>query len=807
MSSKEVSEIEKLKQEIAALKEQQAMQQVQIETLENELVESEYRLDQLYQASFEGVVIYVDELIVLVNERTCELFGFAQHELYRQTIHQIFAPHYLQETLLFLEKKPSHSRFETMCLHRTRELIPCLIRCKPISHKGEEATVIMISDLSSVRANEQRLLQSELLYRNLFEQSRDAIYISSIRGDLLEVNPAALKLFGYNWEELQGMNAMRLYANPAARDAFRKRIEQQGEVYDYEVQLRKKDGTVIDCVMSTSLRRGANMEILGYQGIIRDITHRKREQDLILAKEVAEHSALVREQFLANMSHEIRTPMNAVIGMTHLLDFYLDKPEQRKYLQGIKSASSHLLVIINDILDFSKIEAGQLILEQETFDLSQLLKEVEDTFRFEIADKHLSFILDIAESVPAYIVGDAARLKQILLNLVGNAVKFTQRGSIKLKVRLFEEDAKHLKLAFNVEDTGIGIAKEKQTHIFDVFSQVGETSNLRKSGTGLGLAITRRLVELQGGTISVQSELGLGSNFMVTIRYSKAVEQSAVAASVQDELHDLSGLTILLVEDNELNQVVTHDTLQKWGSDIRIFICSNGQDAVHTLEKHSFDLVIMDVQMPIMDGLEATKFIRKQLNLKDLPILAMTAYVTTGEAEKTIQAGMNDYICKPFEPKTLNHKIFSLVKLKKTEKGEKLDYFGTVFDANKVEHVCPSDKVTNFTFLYNATGGDTELNMKMLTIMLREVPDEIAQMETYYREQNWKRLASLAHKFKSAVTYLGLDIKEVLIQIQQFSEEQAETDKIGDLIGTVQMVCKQAIVEIESEMERLRLQL
>lgn len=472
--------------------------------------------------------------------------------------------------------------------------------------------------------------------------------------------------------------------------------------------------------------------------------------------------------------------------------------EQQKYLNGIRTSSEHLLVIINDILDFSKIEAGRLNFETIDFSLPDVLNNVYQTFRFRAQEKNLELVLQSEDTLPVYLVGDPTRIMQILLNLVSNAIKFTQQGGVTIDTRLFSEDAQTATIGFTVRDTGIGIPEEKVHTVFDSFTQVSDSTTRKFGGTGLGLTISKKLVEMQGGVISVKSQIGKGSSFMFVIKFKKSMHTPRTNSSNLSNdplIKTLGQLDILLVEDNELNQVVAVETIKKWGQDIRIDVAANGRVAIEMLQQHRYDIVLMDVQMPVMDGLSATKYIRSELGLTELPILAMTAFATSGEAERTINAGMNDYISKPFNPKKLYKKI---VKLTGVVQLDNREWAANVSNANN------NQRLTKLDFLDEATGGDAELKAKMIQIILRETPEEIADMERFYDQKNWERLRAVAHKFKSAVTYIGLEeTKEMVKNIQINAETQQNLDETADLIAKVKRDVSIACEELEEELKSL----
>ncbi|MBL0246791.1 MAG: PAS domain S-box protein [Sphingobacteriales bacterium] len=797
--------IKKLEEEKLLLQEEIELLRSQVEAINGDLRESELRFSQLYEATLEGITIYIDNKIVLFNKAMCNLFGYTEAELIDSYIESLFHAKSFHEAMQQLGQKNTEA-FECSCVRKNGKVFPALVHGKFVLHKGVEAKVLVFKDLTRSKEVEQELNQSEQLYQKLFEESRDAIYISGVDGELLQVNDATIQLFGYAPDEIPNLKAWDLYASVEDRLGFMRAMEVFGSVSNYEVKLIKRDGTIMDCLLSSSTRRNANQEVIGYQGIIRDITERNRNRELVKAKEVAEQSASLKARFLANMSHEIRTPMNAVVGMTNLLLTTEIDPEQEKYVKGIQAASEHLLVLINDILDFSKIEAGKLQLDMVDFNLQELLENVLETFKFKAKEKNLTLKLVMMEdthALPPILVGDPTRITQIVINLVSNAIKFTNEGSIEVKVGLFAEDIKNATLSITVSDTGIGIPEEKLEHIFHSFEQVSQNTTRLFGGTGLGLAITKKLVQIHGGSISVRSEIGKGSSFVCSIKVGKGHGRTKSSAFIRPDkgLAQLDNIRILLVEDNELNQVVAVETIKKWGKDIQINVANHGREAIDILSKDpDYDLVLMDVQMPEMNGYDATRHIRKVLKLTQLPILAMTAYATTGEAEKTIMSGMNDYISKPFDPVKLHRKISKLA-LQNGQPNEQTQA------SNDIEPETPTsapDHITNFSFLNEATSNDNSLKIKMLEIMLRETPDEIALMEQYCNDQNWERLGKIAHKFKSTITYLGLNnIKEVCKTIQFNAEHKTDLQLLPAMVEQVKNIAQLACNEIKAELAKL----
>jgi len=395
-----------------------------------------------------------------------------------------------------------------------------------------------------------------------------------------------------------------------------------------------------------------------YREHIRNIEHKKE-------KELALHQTQLKEQFLANMSHEIRTPLNAIMGMTRLMYEKNPKPEQLKYLNAITQSSDHLLVLINDILDFSKIEAGKIELENIPFNVRDAINNVHTTLRFKAEEKGLSFTARISPEVPKTVLGDPVRLAQVLINLAGNAIKFTANGSVTITCSANEISKDKFMLTFSVIDTGVGIADESIGKIFESFTQENSSVNREFGGTGLGLAISKRLIEMHGGSLDVRSVKGEGSTFNVIVPYTVAQEEAEVIIvetinpDVRSKMVDLK---ILLVDDNHFNQLVAIDTLELELTRALVDVAENGEEAIRMVSENNYDIVLMDVQMPVMNGLEATRAIRKLPSPKNQTrIIAMTASAMKTEVERCFAAGMDDFIAKPFNTVELLKKMSRLV--------------------------------------------------------------------------------------------------------------------------------------------------
>ncbi|HXH19169.1 MAG TPA: response regulator, partial [Chitinophagales bacterium] len=527
------------------------------------------------------------------------------------------------------------------------------VRSTPADNESGKKIRGTIQDITARKQMEAALKSSEERYHRLFEESADAIWITSEDGKFVDFNPATVELFGYTREELKELNVEKLYYNPYDRERARKLLRERGTLRDYEIILKKKDGSKIDCIVNASFWRSNDGRQRGFQGIIRDITEKKRNEELLRNKEIAERSSRLKQRFLANMSHEIRTPITSIAGLTHLILKTELTPQQRAYVEGIKTSADHLLALVNDILDFSKIEEGKIKFHSIEFSPEEHIVQLMKTMEFTAQNKGLELLLEYDPAIPKKIVGDPVRLNQILFNLLSNAIKFTDKGYVKVKARLIEDGRNAAVVSIAVEDTGIGIPENKSGTIFRSFTQLGKDVTKTAEGTGLGLAITKQLVELQGGSISVKSKVGEGSVFEVVMMFKKEPEPAAEAASgdaAEIGKVDIGYKKILIAEDKKLNQLVTSEMLKSWWKNIEIEFADDGRAAIGKLKEKKFDLVLMDVQMPVMDGYEATRMIREEMKIPhtELPILGITAYNTDTETRQCLEAGMNDFLMKPF---------------------------------------------------------------------------------------------------------------------------------------------------------------
>ena len=516
--------------------------------------------------------------------------------------------------------------------------------------------------VQNLNKQKKELNKSRSLYKQLVEEAGDIIIRADNKGIITYINPIGLRILKLEEGDLLDKHIsslVELRYQEIAMELFERQLSQRVLTRYQEFPLKMKSGESLWFGHNINLIMDGDM-VVGVQLVARDVTERKKfEEELVKAKELAEESERAKEKFLANMSHEIRTPMNAIYGLTNILMESKLNEEDKESVRAINQSATNLIRIINDILDFSKIESGSVKLERRSFGLRNVLEEVDQTLRLVAKNKGLEMSTHVENVIPDNLIGDEVRLRQVLLNLQSNAIKFTEQGMVSTKVRIKEKTPHSCLLEFQVIDTGIGIPKDKSSLIFKSFTQASDDTSRKYGGTGLGLTIAKELVDIQSGTIGVESEFGKGSCFTFTIPFGidRGTKDAAKADLISYHLNELSSFQFLMAEDNVMNQFLAKKVFGKWNC--AIDFAQNGQEAVDMLKAKDYDLILMDLQMPEMDGYQATKHIREQLNgpKASIPIIAITAHALAGESDKCIAIGMNDYISKPFDREVLFEKL------------------------------------------------------------------------------------------------------------------------------------------------------
>jgi len=518
-------------------------------------------------------------------------------------------------------------------------------------------------------------------------------------------------------------------------------------------------------------------------------------EELKKQKEIAELSDKLKEQFLANVSHEIRTPMNGIIGMAHLLEGSSPTKEQEEYIDAIRLSAKNLMVIINDILDFSKINAGKIEFMQSEFNLRELVKGTIQLMQVKASEKKINLTTVIDYHIKDILSGDPIRLNQIITNLVANAVKFTESGKVTLEIKLVDASESKCHLSFKVSDTGIGIPENKLATIFDSFEQA-DNNKRRQEGTGLGLTIVKQLVELQGGKIYVKSRVNEGSEFVFDLSFDISGSQQHLPERVMPaviEQRDYSSIRILIVEDNKVNQLLVKNMLKKFG--FTKFDCAeNGRTALEILKKNTYHLILMDIQMPEMDGYEITTEIRKNFAspVCNTPIIALTADASEKEKMRARESGMNDYVVKPYTPEELYTTMSRYIGNAMTEAAAPIKYPET-------------DQHFSIASLEKYTGGDLDLTIQLIEIFLMQIPETIAKLEVSIPEGDWKNVHAVAHKVKSSVSIFDFkDLKKLLVSIEEYSRERHKLTEIPMLFDHFKLLSKSAVATLEIHLSNLK---
>jgi len=627
--------------------------------------------------------------------------------------------------------------------------------------------------------------------RSLIEASLDPLITINSEGKITDMNQALSNITGITREKITGTEFFDYFTDrDKARDVYQEAFS-KGIVVDSPLTIRHRDGKLTDVLFSGSVYRDDRGFIQGIVIVARDITGRKKfENELIEARRRAEEAVKAKQQFLSNMSHEIRTPMNAIVGFTKVvLKTDLDE-KQREYINAIKISGDALIVLINDILDLAKVDAGKMTFEQIPFKLSVSLDAMLHLFETKAKEKNLKLIREYDSEIPDVLVGDPVRLHQVILNLVSNALKFTSEGSITVSVTILEQDRRKITLNFSIRDSGIGIPESKLDSIFDNFQQASSGTSRVYGGTGLGLAIVRQLVVAQGGTVNVQSAPGKGSIFSIVLTFKKTHETIRNAPEQARDMEDIGKRgKILVVEDVALNQLLMKTLLEDAGFDL--VIADNGKMALDKMKGQVFDLVLMDLQMPQMNGFEATAAIRKQLKSK-VPIIALTADVTTVDLEKCKKVGMNDYISKPIDDKVLFKKIATYLNLKENTREIELSKKQSMEEG----------RITNLDFLRQLTKNNPDMINEMIRVYLEETPQLLGKMKDALESKDWQVLRAAAHSIFPSFATVGIDnsVGNKAKEIQIFAEKKEHPEKVKELLNSLETAFQRAAEELREDL-------
>lgn len=667
-------------------------------------------------------------------------------------------------------------------------------------------------EFEEISASQKALSQYSL---SLIEASLDPLVTINNQGKITDMNQATVHITGIERDKLVGSDFFDYFTEPQKAREVYQNVFSKGFVVDMPLTLRHNQGKLTDVLFNGSVYRGDKGDVLGVVVVARDITEQKiiqkeileakifAEKATIIAEEaqikaeeatkIAQDSVRSKQQFLSNMSHEIRTPMNAIIGFTKVVLKTDLSAKQKQYLTATKMSGDALIVLINDILDLAKVDAGKMSFEQTPFKLALSISAMLHLFETKIKEKNLELVTVYDDSIPEVLIGDSVRLHQIILNLVSNAVKFTTKGTITVSIKLLSQTEEDLKIQFTISDTGIGIRDDKMDSIFENFQQATSGTSRLYGGTGLGLAIVKQLVDAQNGSVEVKSVLNEGSDFSFILPFQKTNAEAVLDVEILELQRETKDIKILVVEDMELNQLLMKTLLDDFGFECDI--TANGKLAIEKLETKTYDIILMDLQMPEMNGFEATEYIRNVMQ-SDIPIMALTADVTTVDLAKCKAVGMNDYLSKPVDERLLYSKIIGLIKkpvviIEHEMKGK--------MAIEKIKYV-------DLQYLTKLTKSNPVLMTEMIDVYLKQTPPLISAMKESVQSEDWTALKAAAHKMIPSFAIIGLsaDHKEIAMKIHEYASDLELSGEINDLVLQLESVCNNAYEELHLELKNLK---
>ena len=734
---------------------------------EAKIIESEQRLATIIQGTNTGTWEWnIQTGEAIFNSRWAEIVGYSLEELAPLSIETWTHLVHPEDGALSKSRLDAHMcgqsdyyEVEARMRHKDGSWVWVLDRGRVFKRDSHGKPLWMSGthqDITARKKAEENLLNLSKRFEKMFENNATGIFVEDEAQNIVMTNERFTTIIQYTKEELYGKNVLFLHVNEESYRQFLPNFihAKEGEQTKMECRLRQKDGTIIWCELLGN-KIDIDEERNGVIWSVVDITDRKKvyqelEIATIRANELAEQAELAnvtKSQFLANMSHEIRTPMNAIIGLSELMKDTILSPKQEEYLEKISASSRMLLGIINDILDFSKIEAGKIELENSPVSLEALITYIHSLFEDSASKKGVAFNVVQHPEVPSVVVTDELRLSQILTNFLSNALKFTEKGSVTLGLSLVDKADSKARIRFEVSDTGVGMTEEQVAKLFMPFSQADASTTRKYGGTGLGLSIAKRLAEIMGAYVHVQSEEGKGSTFSLELEFDVVSWERVAINKPQSDgqtAHNLEGISVLVVEDNTINQEIAKALLERKG--IRVDLASNGKEGVtyFTTKGSAYDCILMDIQMPIMGGYEATEQIRKLS--KTIPIIALTAAASSEDKARAIAAGMNDHLAKPIEPK----KLYAIL--------EKYCFAITSGSMQEPEALLSSkyeeEKVLSQEYIQLVFGENQALHVKLLEQFKVQLESEFATLVEDVKLCK-SDVASLIHALKGVSSNLG----------------------------------------------------
>lgn len=730
--------------------------QIYARTFELEKSEIRYRQlvenasDIIYNISETGEFLYMNAIGI-------KAFGYAEEEIIGANFLTFVAPESKEQTAKHYAELASelwqNDYYEFSVLSKEGETYwigqSVTLNTKENGELFFSAIARDISERKKAEAKledaQKALEKSEVKYRSIIENMDLGLMEVDLDGIITRVYEKFNEMTGYRGDELVGKIAKDVFTTPGYEDVVDENIEgrKKGETGVYEIKIRKKNGEHLWVIISGAPFYDEKGNVIGSIGIHYDITERKQMQlDLEKAKREAEEAQEAEQLFLASMSHEIRTPLNVMIGMSHLLEDTPLSGAQSDFLSVMKSASNMLKHLISDILDLSKIDAGKISPTTSSVDLVELCKSLITTFKVKSENHDVEWICELDSSLDHNYLTDAQMLNQVLINLLSNADRFTKKGQVSLKVFVAKKSEHTDLIRWEVLDTGIGIQQQDIAVIFDRYRQANNNISNEYGGTGLGLAISQKLLHLLGGEIVVESQLGIGSSFQFELELERRESTNSNAKNAFATPNEISGHghKVLVVEDNKMNVKYVGALLEKWNFEFDH--AANGKVALELFEPEKYALILMDLQMPEMDGFEATKELRNLPGGTDLPIIALTASTFISKKESALPLGMTDFLCKPFTPDQFSTLLSKYIEVEDqmTTKQAVLEY-----------HISLDGE-----YLNDAYGGDLEHTVEMMSLFLDVLPDGMKRLEESVAKEDFKGIQQQSHRIKPTFTMVGL---------------------------------------------------
>lgn len=765
-------------------------------TNQNLLLQSEER-SRLIMDSAINAIITINSAgeIIFWNKSAETIFGWQKNEVIGRNIFETIIPqkHIENYKKYVADEKNSvlNRQIQLPAIKKSGEEFPMEIAIISFQQEEQEFYCSFIQDISERKRAEHNMKLQEQKYRNMIANMNLGLLEVDMNEVIQYANQSFCNVSGYEVEEIVGRNPAELFIHHEKDMELVKRqikLRRSGVSSVYQVPVKNKAGELRWWAISGAPNYDDKGNLIGSIGIHLDITDQKRlEEDLQKQKEKAQEASKAKEVFLATMSHEIRTPLNAIIGFLRELERQKLSSSQAVLVENSTQASRHLLSIINNILDISKIESGEMSLEVKDFSLKDSINSIISILSPKAKQKELKLYSQYSPDMASAFKGDQLRIEQILFNLIGNSLKFTQKGEIKVECNVLEDHPSTQKIRLTVSDTGIGMSKGFADKIFKKFYQEDESIARRFGGTGLGMAITQELVKLMHGKINIESEKNKGTVIQITLTLYKGFLEHSTDKKEKHPTTSVAGIKVLLVEDNEMNRVVAQNTLQNFKCNVTE--AENGNQAIQILKKEKFDIILMDIQMPELDGIETTKILRKKY-LLTTPVIALTANAFKTEIEKCKSAGMNDYVTKPFSEEILLDILYKYTKLSKAS-GYK----------NKTTETSDSH-LYDLGAIRTLSRGNEEFVKKMISIFISQTESAIIQMHSSFQSQNYHDVAKLMHKIRPGVEGMGIhsiveDIKTLETKAKAeeqtpelFSEMQHLSDTIEKTLSEVIQLLK-----------------